>query len=135
MVPPSIPLPQKLGIKPGYTVCVINAPEGYMETLGALIVQARLVKALEEDMDIIHVFVTQKTDLETAFPKLKKLLGLQHALWVSWPKGNSGIETNLKEGAVREIGLHNGLVDVKSCAIDEQWFGLKFAYRSKDRIS
>lgn len=127
------PLPQKLGIKPGFTVCIINAPAGYMETLGAMITQARLVKGIEESADIIHVFATSKTDLETAFPKLKKLLGPQHALWVSWPKGNSGIETTLKESIVRDIGLHNGLVDVKVCAIDDLWSGLKFVYRLKDR--
>lgn len=132
---PPIPLPQKLGIKPGYTVCVINPPAGYIETLGALLVHARLVKSLEDNLDIIQVFVTTKADLAHAFPRLKKLLGIQHALWVCWPKGNSGMETDLKENIVREIGLSSGLVDVKSCAIDDTWSGLKFAYRLRDRHS
>lgn len=127
------PLSQKLGIKPGFTVSIVNAPEGFMETLGAEINKARLVRGIEDNADIIHVFAKSKADLESAFPHLKQSLGKQNALWASWPKGNSGIETDLKENAVREIGLKNGLVDVKFCAIDDAWSGLKFVYRLKDR--
>jgi hypothetical protein len=127
------PLPQKLGIKPGFTVCIINAPEGYVESLGALITQARLVQGIEADADIIQVFVQQKSDLETSFPKLKKILGKPHALWVSWPRRISGIDSDLTENIIREIGLKNGLVDVKVCAVNESWSGLKFVYRLKDR--
>jgi len=54
-------------------------------------------------------------------------------LWVSWPKGSSGLETDLTDNVVREVGLKNGLVDVKVCAVDHTWAGLKFVYRLKDR--
>lgn len=127
------PLPQKLGIKPGFTACIINAPVGYIEALGALITQARLVQDIEENADIIQVFVQQKSDLETSFPTLKRILGKPHALWVSWPRRISGIPSDLTENIIREIGLKNGLVDVKVCAIDDAWSGIKFVYRLKDR--
>jgi hypothetical protein len=71
--------------------------------------------------------------LNEAFPKLKKSLDLAGTLWISWPKGASKVKTDLNENVVREIGLSNGLVDVKVCAVDEVWSGLKFMYRLKDR--
>lgn len=127
------PLPQKLGIKPGFTVSIVDAPEGFMETLGAEITHARLVRGIEDNADIIHVFIKSKADLESSFPHLKQALGKPHALWVSWPKRGSGVETDVTEDVIREIGLHHGLVDVKVCSIDTTWSGLKFVYRLKDR--
>ena len=67
------------------------------------------------------------------FPKLKASLATDGMLWVSWPKGSSSIPTNLKEDLVRQAGLETGLVDVKVCAVDENWSGLKFVFRLKDR--
>jgi hypothetical protein len=64
---------------------------------------------------------------------LKQALATNGMLWVSWPKGSSGVETDLNENVVREVGLKNGLVDLKVCAVDETWSGLKFVYRRKDR--
>lgn len=127
------PPAKKLGIRPGHTVCLINAPDGYMEWLGADVQQARLVRGIEPDADILQAFVTSKEDLESSFPHLKRLLGKPHALWISWPRKISGIPTDLNENIVREIGLENGLVDVKVCAIDDVWSGLKFVYRLADR--
>lgn len=128
-----IPLPKKLGIKPGHTVCLLNPPDGYMELLAAQIQQVRLVHGLEENADIIHVFTTRKADLESSFPHLKKMLGKPHALWVSWPKRSSMIQSDLNENIIRDIGVRNGLVDVKACPIDDDWSGLKFVYRLRDR--
>ena len=71
--------------------------------------------------------------LDTTFPKLKKNLDLAGTLWLSWPKGASKVKTDLNENVVPEIGLSNGLVDVKVCAVDDVWSGLKFMYRLKDR--
>lgn len=131
--PLPIPLPKRLGMKPGHTVCIINEPEGYMEMLGAQITQARLVKGYEPNADIIQVFTKSKEDLTSSFPHLKKLLGKPHALWVCWPRKISGIPTDLNEDVVREIGHTAGLMDVNKCHIDEWWTGLKFVYRLKDR--
>ena len=84
-------------------------------------------------MDFIHVFSTSQSELRRSFPSLKKRLEKNGLIWVSWPKGASKIETDLDGNHVREIGLKNGLVDVKVCAVDDDWSGLKFVYRLKDR--
>ncbi len=63
----------------------------------------------------------------------QKTFGKEELLWVSWPKSSSKIEADLNGDIVREIGLRNGLVDVKVCSIDKNWSGLKFVYRLKDR--
>jgi hypothetical protein len=81
----------------------------------------------------IHAFVTKKRELETSLPGLAKKLATDGSLWVSWPKRSSEAETELNENSVRDVGLKNGLVDVKVVAIDETWSGLKFVYRLRDR--
>lgn len=131
--PPKVTLPQKLGIKPGYTMCVLNPPDSFMEMFASEMSQARIVRGLEPDADIICAFVSRKHDLETSFPRLKAQLGKPHALWISWPKKNSDVVSDLNENIVRDIGLNNGLVDVKVCAINDTWSGLKFVYRLQDR--
>jgi hypothetical protein len=79
---------------------------------------------------MIHYYTDSKSDLEKQFPALKKLLAADGTLWISWPKGKT---TDLNGNIVRDIGLKNGLVDVKVIAVDEIWSGLKFVYRLKDR--
>lgn len=76
--------------------------------------------------------MTQK-DFEKCFLKLKPVLTKSGMLWISWPKKTSGVTTDLDENKIRAFGLANGLVDVKVCAVDETWSGLKFVYRTKDR--
>jgi len=83
--------------------------------------------------DFIHFFATRRRQLEQKFAALKKALAKDGMLWISWPKGSSGVATDLNENVVREIGLARGLVDVKVCAIDSVWSGLKFVYRLRDR--
>jgi len=101
--------------------------------LGELPAKATTAKLLKGPCDFIQFFTTDKSVLDSAFPKLKKNLELAGTLWISWPKGASQVKTDLNENVVREIGLSNGLVDVKVCAVDEIWSGLKFVYRLKDR--
>ena len=84
-------------------------------------------------MDLIHCFVKNKRQAVNTIPALKHKISPRGALWVSWPKGSSGVSTDLNENVLREIGLKTGLVDVKVCAVDETWSGLKFVYRLKDR--
>ncbi|HEV2965012.1 MAG TPA: DUF3052 domain-containing protein [Candidatus Angelobacter sp.] len=126
-------LVDKLGIKPGYRAYIGNPPAGYDKTLGELPPKAAIAKSLKSPCDFIQFFTTEKSVLNEAFPKLKKNLDLAGTLWISWPKGASKVKTDLNENVVREIGLSNGLVDVKVCAVDEVWSGLKFMYRLKDR--
>jgi hypothetical protein len=77
--------------------------------------------------------VKEKSALEGSFPKLKQALAPDGALWISWPKGASKVPTDVNENVARGIGLRHGLVDVKVCAVDDVWSGLKFVYRLKDR--
>lgn len=126
-------LVEKLGIRPGMKASIINAPNHYHQLLGELPANVSVFSDLLAGVDIIHFFTQSQGELVQVFPSLKKALEIKGMLWISWPKGASKMPTDLKENAVREIGLANGLVDVKVCAIDENWSGLKFIYRIKDR--
>jgi len=126
------PLPKKLGIKPGVRAAALNAPKQYTTLLGP-VEGVRFAARLSADLDFIHAFFRRVGDLEAAFPKLKKSLAKDGTLWISWPKKTSPLAGDLAEGEVRAIGLASGLVDVKVCAVDEDWSGLKFVYRLKDR--
>jgi hypothetical protein len=126
------PLANKLGIKAGQTVYFEQAPENYKNTLGPL-PQTTVVKTLKGLCDFIQFFTKVRAELELNFPRLKQNLASNGSLWISWPKGASKIKTDLNENVVREIGLKHGLVDVKVCAVDEVWSGLKFVYRLNDR--
>ena len=126
-------LVEKLGIKGGQKVYIGNAPPGYARTLGRVPDKAMLVKSLSALCDFIHFFTREKAELEAEFPRLKKHLAPAGVLWVSWPKGAAKVPTDVNENIAREIGLKNGLVDVKVCAVDDVWSGLKFVFRLKDR--
>lgn len=126
-------LAEKLGIKGGHKIYIGNAPANYRVTLGEVPEGAQLAKTLNGQCDLIQFFTKEKAQLESSFPRLKQHLAPAGALWISWPKGASKIKTDLNENVAREIGLKNGLVDVKVCAVDEVWSGLKFVFRLKDR--
>ncbi len=126
-------LADKLGIMPGKKLHLANAPDGYSRTLGALPSNITILKSPEAGCDFIQFFTKEKSELKAAFPRLKKSLATDGILWISWPKGASKIKTDVNENVVREIGLDCGLVDVKVCAVDEVWSGLKFVYRLRDR--
>ena len=127
------PLIKKLGIKPGMSVCILNAPESYDVTLGALPDAVQRHTALKGELDFIHFFTKSKAEFEKHYPKLKLHLAKEGMLWVSWPKRDSKVATDMTEDVVRNFALANGLVDVKVAAIDEVWSGLKLVYRLKDR--
>ena len=126
-------LVNKLGIRPGDKVHLSNTPPDYAKTLGSLPDKAVVAKTLQGPCDFIQFFTKERAELESAFPKLKKNLAKGGMLWISWPKGASRIKTDVNENVAREIGLKNGLVDVKVCAVDDVWSGLKFVFRLKDR--
>lgn len=129
------PLINKLGIKPGYKIYMAQSPANYLMELGEFPENVVISKKLNSDLDFIQFFTKDSLELKTHFPKLKQSLKNNGTLWISWPKQKSKIKTDLNENIVREIGLENGLVDVKVCAINDIWSGLKFVYRIKDRIS
>ena len=127
------PLIKKLGIKPGASVLILEAPTGYAKTLGRLPEGAVVAKAPRPGLDFIHVFTTRRADLERRFGALQKALAPAGMLWVSWPKKASGVETDVTEDVVRGVALARGLVDVKVCAVDDTWSGLKLVRRVRDR--
>ncbi len=90
-------------------------------------------KSVTRDVHFIHIFCRQQRDLESVFSSLKKSLFSKGLLWVSWPKRTSAVTTDLNENVIRGIGLAHEMVDVKVCAIDETWSGLKFVFRLRDR--
>lgn len=122
---------QKLGIKPKARMQFVSAPAHLSRLLGPLPAGASITTSGQ--LDFALLFVEQSVDLTRQFGKLRDRLRSNGALWVAWPKKTSGVPTDLTENIVREFGLDNGLVDVKVCAIDDIWSGLKFVRRLSDR--
>jgi len=127
------PLIKKLGIKEGSDCTIINPPAGFMELLGELPAAVTISNSIKGKYDYIHFFTGSKTELNKKFVLLKKALNKNGMIWISWPKKSSKISTDLTEDIIRETALMNRLVDIKVCAIDETWSGLKLVYRLKDR--
>ncbi|MEM1359002.1 MAG: DUF3052 domain-containing protein [Bacteroidota bacterium] len=128
------PLARKLGLKTGHNFLLVDEPSHYRELFtdwpeGL----APVTNTDPESVDFIHLFTKEQAVLQNQLAELKPLLRKNGLLWISWPKGKSKIETDLNRELIREMGLSAGLVDVKVCAIDEDWSGLKFVYRVKDR--
>ena len=129
----STPLAKKLGIKENSRVAFVNAPDDFNETLGELPDGVEIVKRLTNSLDIILFFVVSERELARDFARLAKKLVANGMIWIVWPKKSSGVATDLVFMNVQRIGLDAGLVDVKVCAVDDTWSGLKFVYRVKDR--
>jgi hypothetical protein len=127
------PLIKKLGIKAGAKIAILNAPEGYDVTLGDLPDDVEKTAALGQPLDFIQFFTRDRCELEPEVPALKKARHKNGMLWISWPKASAKLKTDLTENIIRDIGLANKLVDVKVCAVDAVWSGLKFVYRLEDR--
>ena len=126
------PLVKKLGIKPGFNIAFVNAPPGYANELD-LPTDVSINTRSDKPLDFAQLFVKSEKKLKTKFSEYANRINASGMLWVSWPKKSSGVSTDLSENIVREIGLAAGLVDVKICAVDEVWSGLKFVFRLKDR--
>jgi hypothetical protein len=127
------PLPRKLGIKAETRLGLVNAPEGFDAVLGELPPGIAVRRRLQGRFDVIVAFFDSRAQLERRLPACRNALDQAGGLWIAWPKGSSGIATDLGEGTVRELGLAAGLVDNKVCAIDATWSGLRFVYRLADR--
>ena len=127
------PLIKKLGIKEGFRVAFVGAPNDFDNELGPLPANVSKIARPQKAMDFVLLFTKSASALQRDFPKLAKTLVPNGMLWISWPKKASGVPTDLSDNNVRKIGLEAGLVDVKVCAVTEIWSGLKFVYRVEDR--
>jgi hypothetical protein len=127
------PLPNKLGLKEDSRIALINAPKDFARSLGDLPPGAEIVTRVTKPLDLVMLFVLTERALLRDFDKVAKRLATNGMIWVAWPKKSSGVETDLSFERVQRIGLDSGLVDVKICAIDDVWSGLKFVIRLKDR--
>lgn len=127
------PLVKKLGLKEGANACILNPPAKYFDWITPLPEGAVIKPALRSNVDFIHFFVTKQPEFRTALIRAKKHLQPDGMIWVSWPKKTSGVLSDLDENIIREFGLKSGLVDVKVCAVDDIWSGLKFVIPVKDR--
>ncbi|MBL7842075.1 MAG: DUF3052 family protein [Cyclobacteriaceae bacterium] len=126
------PLLKKLGIKDDAELYLFQPPENY-KTLVGLPKTNVIRKNLSGAIEFIHMFVKDQKTFEKEFVRCAEHLKKDGMLWVSWPKKSSKVVTDLDENKIRDFGLRAGLVDVKVCAVDDTWSGLKFVFRLKDR--
>jgi len=130
------PLVKKLGFKEGFRTALVNPPKGFQKELAPVPNNVSIsVGTLTKPLDLIILFADSQKMLKMEFPRLARKLMENGMLWIAWPKKASGISTDLSDSSVRDIGLAAGLVDVKVCAINDVWSGLKFVYRLEDRSS
>jgi hypothetical protein len=127
------PLVQKLGIKPGFRIFVDGAPLAYGNVVGGLPPEVKLATRLNPPLDMVHLFATEAAALRKKLPACRDAIAPDGMAWVSWPKKSSCVATDLTDHVVRETGLALGLVDIKVCAIDETWSGLKFVIPKAQR--
>lgn len=127
------PLVKKLGIAAGSKVCTENAPKNYRALLGKLPEGAVISNRLRRNVDVCHMFTASKSVLFKRLPTLKSKIKQNGMIWVSWPKKASGVPSDLGENDVRAAALPLGLVDVKVCAVNDVWSGLKLVIRKELR--
>ena len=111
----------------------MNPPADYFDWISPLPEDVKVATKGLRDMNFIHLFVRSGKEFQKAFRSSKKFLRKDGMMWISWPKKSSKVETDLDENVIREFGLREGLVDIKVCAVDEIWSGLKFVIPVKDR--
>ncbi len=124
-------LQKKLGYQSAMNVCVINAYANYWQDIGALPDDVNVNNQLNSHYQLIHYFSKKWSELNTIFPQLIEHLAPGGMIWISWPKKAAKIPTDLNENLIRELGLALGIVDVKVCAVNEIWSGLKFLRRKQ----
>ena len=127
------PLPQKLGIKAGHRVAYLNAPHDFGELMWHMPDDVTVTRRASGTADVLVLFATRAADLRKRFGAAKRALATDGGLWIAYPKKTSGVATDVDFGVAQRLGLGAGLVDNKSCAIDETWSALRFVYRLADR--
>ena len=129
------PLARKLGIKEGGRVFAAGAPREYLEMVAPVPEGVRMVPRIDGETDILHVFSTSREELTQALRTFLETMRQDAAIWVSWPKKSSKVPTDITEDIIRDAALPMGLVDVKVCAVDDVWSGLKLVIRKGNRKS
>lgn len=127
------PLARKLGIKEGSRLALLGAPEGFDAELAPLPDGVQVLRRLAPGLDVVVLFVTERRQLEKRFPEVAAAITPAGGFWVAWPKKSSKVPTDLTEDVLREVGLPQGLVDNKVCAVTEVWSGLRFVWRKENR--
>ena len=127
------PLARKLGIKPGTRMHVDSAPAEYLVWLAPLPEEVVFESTVSASTELVHLFMDRRTHLESALVRTRSQIGSHAAIWVSWPKKASKVPTDISEDTIRDIGLPMGWVDVKVCAVDAVWSGLKLMIRKELR--
>jgi hypothetical protein len=122
-------LSDKLGIKPGFRLVLLNAPEGFDGVLAPLPERVKISRRLSAGADLVVAFFVRRADLARTWSRVTTAAGPTAMVWVAWPKRASGVSTDLSDGAIREVVLPTGWVDTKVCAIDDTWSGLKCVLR------
>lgn len=129
------PLTRKLGIKPNEHVIALRAPANYAQLLEDLPEGATIHSRLPAKSTFVHLFVTDRAELEKRLKELRGKLADTGSLWVSWPKKAARMNTDVTEDVIREVALPLGFVDVKVCAVDDVWSGLKLVIRRENRLT
>jgi hypothetical protein len=127
------PLAKKLGFKEGHRVRIKNAPDDYLHLVSPRPENVRVSKSMRKNVDIFHFFTRSSSDLKAQLPKLIAAIDQNGMIWISWPKKSSGVSSSVTEDTIRSVALPLGLVDVKVCAVDETWSGLKLVIRKELR--
>lgn len=127
------PLAGKLGIKEGWKIFLWEAPDYYLNLVAPLPDGVKLVSQISAEIDLIHIFSAEKKRLSKILVSTLKKMKQDGVIWVSWPKKSSKVPTDITEDIIREVALPIGLVDIKVCAIDEVWSGLKLVIRKENR--
>jgi hypothetical protein len=126
-------LAQKLGIKRGSTLLPSHAPRHYLELVAPLPEGVRIVSRLTNRTDIVHLFSTRRSELKRELRSLRARLKQDGVIWVSWPKKSAKVPTDITEDTIRDVALPLGFVDIKVCAVDDLWSGLKLMIRKEFR--
>jgi hypothetical protein len=129
------PLAQKLGIRAGSRLYLEAAPSNYSELLAPLPADVQSVPHIDARTDIIHLFATRRTELRTLLRATRQAMRPDAILWVSWPKRAARVPTDITEDVIRELALPMDLVDIKVCAVDATWSGLKLMVRRARRTA
>ena len=129
------PLPQKLGIKPDTIIVAIDPPENYRKLLGQIPSGVNFATRPVGKTKFVHLFAKERRILQAHLQILRRKIADDAAIWVSWPKKSSGVPTDITEEVIRAVALPLGFVDIKVCAVDEIWSGLKLMLRRENRNS
>jgi hypothetical protein len=129
------PLAKKIGIKEGFNIRLVNQPDYYFNLFVDFPENVAIKTEKKSKKNLIHFFTKDASELNDHILQLKNEIELNGMIWISWPKKASKIQTDITEDFVRHLALKNGLVDIKVCAIDEIWSGLKLVIPVKDRLT